>query len=101
VRRRLPIAYCLVLYPWLLLLAYSYIGSYSGHNWEFYSARYFLGVAAAVGLLSLGQEVAARLQLPRQARQGAVLIVLAFALVNGALRTQEQAAGHRTANTDY
>ena len=101
VRRRLPIAYCLVVFPWLLLLAYSVIGSYSGHNWEFYSARYFLGVAAVVGLLSLGQEAATRLRLPREARRGAVLIVLAFALVNGALRTREQAAGYRTANTDY
>lgn len=101
VRRRLPVAYCLVLYPWLLVLAYSYIGSYSGHNWEFYSARYFLGVAAAVGLLSLGQVAAARLRLPRRAEEGAVLLVLAFALVNGALRTREQAEGYRIKNTDY
>ena len=101
VRRRLPVAYCLVLYPWLLVLAYSYIGSYAGHNWEFYSARYFLGVAATVGLLSLGQEAAARLTLPKRAEQAAILLVLAFALVNGVLRTREQAAGYGMRNTDY
>lgn len=100
VRRRLPIAYCLVLYPWVLVLAYSYIGSYGGHNWEFYSARYFLGVAAVVGLLSLGQEIGTRLTLPRMA-QGAALLVLTLVLVNGVLRTRDRAAEFRIKNTSY
>lgn len=67
-RRRLATVYAWLVFPWLLIITYSAIGSLHGHNWEFYSARFFVRTAAGIGLLSLGCAVAAKLKasfLPR------------------------------------
>jgi hypothetical protein len=101
IRRRLPVLYALVPYPFVLVTAYSYIGSFPGHNWEFHSARFFLRISAAVGFLSLVMLVAEQRRLPVVARRVAVLAGLAFVLINGAFQTEALATTMTAKNTAY
>ena len=49
-RRRWYLVYALVFYPWVLLLGYSFIGSFDSHVWEIYSGFMFFNLAWLVGL---------------------------------------------------
>jgi len=100
-RRRSAVLYALVPYPFLLVAAYSTIGSFPGHNWEFYSAQFFLRVSALVGLLSLAVVVAARFRVPLALRRVAAIAVFAFVLADGALQTQALARSLTAENTAY
>jgi hypothetical protein len=53
VRRRPAILYALVVYPWVLVLAYGLIGAPTDHRWEYFAAAFFFRLAALVGLFSL------------------------------------------------
>jgi hypothetical protein len=86
-RRRPALAYALVLYPWLLIGAYSAIGSAVGHNWEIYSARLFLQAGAAIGLLSAAHLAADRLRLRPGWRQLAAAALFIVILARGAQQT--------------
>jgi hypothetical protein len=101
VRRRPVLLYSLVIYPWLLIVAYSIIGSPEGHSWEFHSARFLLRVSAVLGLLCLGTIGAAKLNLPGWVRMAGIGLALAYVLVNGAARTTEQVRAYRTRDTSY
>lgn len=101
IRRRLALAYGLLLYPWLLIVAYACIGSFRSHNWEFYSARFFLRVAAGVGLFTLAGVIATRLRLTPAWRWSAVALVVAFAVGNGVARTPGFIADQTSANHAY
>jgi hypothetical protein len=101
IRRHRAVLYALVVYPFVLVAAYSTIGSFQGHHWEFHSAQFFLRVSATVGLLCLGMEVAAKVRLPVAVRRGVAIAVFAFVLVNGVFQTQALARTLSTENTDY
>jgi hypothetical protein len=101
IRRRFTHSYALLLYPWLLVVAYSAIGSFPGHNWEFYSARFFLQVAAGIGLLTLGTWLGKRLRVPRSLRLSTAALVLLFAPVNGGLRSASMASDFARKDTSY
>jgi len=78
VRARPLLWYSLVLYPWILVLAYSRIGSFTGHNWEFYSAKFFIGVSTVVGILSFLHTAAGRLRRARSMRLALSAAALLF-----------------------
>jgi arabinofuranosyltransferase len=101
VRRRPVLLYSMVVYPWVLILAYSMVGSYVGHNWEFHSARFLLRISALVGLLGLAGMAAARLRLPVQLRLAGGSILIALVLVNGAICIAEQVREFRIKDTGY
>jgi hypothetical protein len=101
IRRRFAEVWTLVLYPWLLLAAYAGIGSFRNHNWELYSARFFLRVAAGVGVLTLAGLVARRLRLRPAWRWSALALALAFVIANGLLRTPGLIAEQTSANRSY
>jgi arabinofuranosyltransferase len=101
VRRRFLPAYCLLIYPWVLISAYAYIGSFRFHSWEFYSARFFLRVAAAFGLLTLAEVTATRLRLRQAWRWATFGLVAAFTIGNGLARSPEFFADLTTANHSY
>lgn len=52
-REDLPFLYALLVYPWMLVLAYSVIGAPKYHTWETFSARFFHWFAILVGLTAL------------------------------------------------
>jgi hypothetical protein len=101
IRRCFAGVWTLVLYPWLLLVAYATIGSFRNHNWELYSARFFLRVAAAVGLLALAGLVARRLRLRPAWRWSALALALALIIANGLWRTPGLIAAQTSANRAY
>ena len=101
IRRRPVILYALVLYPLVLVAAYSAIGSYPGHNWEFHSARFFLRISAVVGFLSLCTIVAEKWNLPVIVRRLMALAALVFVLTNGVFQTEALATSLTTKNTSY
>jgi arabinofuranosyltransferase len=86
-RRRLATVHAWLLYPWLLLAAYSAIGSLHGHNWEFYSARFFVRTAAAIGFLSLGYVLATKTRMPRLLRGVATSALAIWVCANGVYQT--------------
>ena len=100
VRQRPALAYALVPYPWLLVLAYSAIGSYRGHNWESHSARFFFLSAVAVGFLTVASQLAGRWRKPAHAALVAPAALLALIALHGLFHTRELAcsltAGDRT-----
>jgi arabinofuranosyltransferase len=87
IRRRFAFSYAWLVYPWLLLAAYSAIGSLHGHNWEFYSARFFVRTAAAIGLLSLARSLATMLNLPKLPRRAAAVALGVWIFANGVYQT--------------
>ena len=101
VRRRPALMYALLAYPWLLVGAYSYIGSALGHNWELYSARFFLHVAAAIGALSLAHHAAAKWRMRPSWRWAAVTACLLLTSVTGAAQTAALIKSYHTENTDH
>jgi arabinofuranosyltransferase len=86
-RRRLAFAHAWLLYPWLLLAAYSAIGSLHGHNWEFYSARFFVRTAAALGFLSLGSILATKARAPTWLRAVTTSALALWVFANGVYQT--------------
>jgi hypothetical protein len=100
-RRCSAVLYALALYPLLLVAAYSAIGSFPGHNWEFYSAQFFLRTSAIVGLLSLASVVAARYRMPLAPRRVAAIAALALVLTHGAIQAQALATNLTAKNTAY
>ena len=101
VRRRFAPAYTLLLYPWLLVGAYAWIGSVTGHHWEFYSARFFLRVSAAIGLLSLGNRLAERWPVRPALQRSAVAALLLFTLVSGGFRAAAMVKEFSTKDASY
>jgi hypothetical protein len=101
VRKQFPLVYAFVVFPWILLIAYSTIGSFPGHNWEFYSARLFLIASACIGILGTGHAVIERIK-PRTGYRWAVAAaVFAFVIVNGGSRTIATAAGFAARDHSY
>ncbi len=86
-RRCFASAYAWLLYPWLLLVAYSAIGSLHGHNWEFYSARFFMRTAASLGFLGLGGVLATKLGLTLRLRRVVTLALAIWIFANGLYQT--------------
>jgi hypothetical protein len=52
-REEWPFLYALLVYPWILVLAYSLIGAPKYHIWETFSARFFHWFAILCGLTAL------------------------------------------------
>ncbi len=100
-RQRLSCAYALLLYPWLLILAYSFIGSFQGHNWEFYSGRFFMLASAAIGFLTVTSLLAARRPASPGLRLGAAAAILLLVAAYGALRTTDLVRELTTTDTAY
>jgi hypothetical protein len=86
-RRRFTTVYSWLLFPWLLIVTYSAIGSLHGHNWEFYSARFFVRTAAAFGFLSLGSFLASKMKFPLLLRGVVVAGLALWVFANGMYQT--------------
>jgi hypothetical protein len=101
VRGRFIFWFPLVLYPWLLILAYSYIGSFKGHHWEFFSAKFFLGVAVIVGTLTVFAAAVERLPRPKLFARVLLVVTMLVVGVNSASRAIALPKQFRAAKTVF
>jgi hypothetical protein len=101
VRQRPFLLYSLVIYPWVLIGAYSIIGTPETHTWEIYSARFLLRVSAVLGLLCVGRAVAIRLRLPTWMCASGVVLAAVYSLGGGVTRTANQVAAYRTVDNSF
>ena len=67
-----PLAYALLLYPWVLATGYSLIGSIKSHDWEVYSGLFFFQLGVLMGLFTLLRAAGERW--PRVRRPGFALV---------------------------
>lgn len=100
-RRRPAVLYALVVYPWLLVGAYGIIGSALGHNWELYSARFFLQAGATIGLLGLARQAAGRWPVRPAWRAPAAAALVALTLACGVPQTVARVRELRSRSTSH
>ena len=101
IRGRFALWFPLVLYPWLLILAYSYIGSFKGHYWEFFSAKFFFAVAVVVGTLTVLAAAVQRLPGLKRAAPAVAVLAMLVVGVNSASRAVALPRRFREAKTSF
>jgi hypothetical protein len=75
--------------PWLLILAYSWIGSVANHNWELYSGRFMICASIGLALVSLGESILGRLHAGTGIQAAAASGVALLAFAYGALHARD------------